>query len=125
MWKPVFLSVSGIAMRVVLIHCFGGLTIPGVMVVWAALAVMWLNERRSAKTNTLLVRGSTECVSITADMRDDENRGQLVHVTGVVRGRFVLNCANQKLLVQHTQHTVRHIRNATWFAKMSDTVCCN
>lgn len=60
--------------------------IVGSLLVVIASSIQWFNEERSARIETLLVRGLAECMSVDAAPARLENRGRLVHVQGRARG---------------------------------------
>mmetsp|Transcript_35244 Transcript_35244/g.76993 ORF Transcript_35244/g.76993 Transcript_35244/m.76993 type:complete len:520 (+) Transcript_35244:61-1620(+) len=82
----------------------------GVILIYLSVTVMWLNERRNARIESLISIASNQCVS--TKKAQPENRGELVHVTGEARsmspiadGRFrnvvfSANCLRLKTTVE-------------------------
>jgi len=66
----------------------GGITclVFGVFLFALSLPMVWFNERRSVRADTLVSRGLEECLSVSADKLILQNRGRLVHVQGMVEG---------------------------------------
>lgn len=56
--------------------------IVGVVMIIFSIPILWLNEKRNAKYESLIERGQKECRSISADFFDDSHTNSLVHVTG-------------------------------------------
>lgn len=63
----------------------------GIVLLMFSVPIMWFNERRQARMESLLSVGQSECVSVTA--AKDDHRGELVHVTGgEARGVAAVAC---------------------------------
>lgn len=58
----------------------------GVLLIFLAIPVLWVNERRSARYDSLFVVGLAECVASYADKACADNRGSVVHIQGVAQG---------------------------------------
>jgi hypothetical protein len=54
----------------------------GLVLIYLSLPVLWLNEKRNAKYESLIQRCWSDCKSLTADDFDQKNYGWPVHVTG-------------------------------------------
>lgn len=54
------------------------------------VAILWFNELRNVKMDTLLSRGLAECETINAEHVDIDTRGSLVHVQGKTQGMMVV-----------------------------------
>jgi len=63
-----------------------GSWIIGIVCLAFGLLVLWFNEHRSVKTDTLLSRGLSECESIDAFKPSYDSLGCLVHVQGTTEG---------------------------------------
>jgi hypothetical protein len=58
----------------------------GVLFIAIAILIQWFNEVRSVHMVTLVSRGEAECVTVSSEKVDPNNRGKLVHVQGRATG---------------------------------------
>jgi len=56
----------------------------GIILVICSIPIMWMNERRSARYESLVNVGQSECSSVGAERVDAANRGHLVHMKGAL-----------------------------------------
>lgn len=59
----------------------------GFFMICVSFPVMWANERRIAKYESLIKIGQRECLTVEPDKSNSENRGSLVHVQGKAEGK--------------------------------------
>merc|ERR1719321_2109014 len=52
----------------------------GIVLIIFSFPVLWINERRNAKMQSLLALGESECVSVASNKAEVDNRGTLVHI---------------------------------------------
>lgn len=64
---------------------WGSITM-GAIAYLCGMLILWFNDLRSVKMDTLLSRGLNECESVDAEKITDESLGRLVHVVGQTRG---------------------------------------
>ena len=57
-----------------------GSVIAGLIMIWFSLPIMWINERRNARMESLIKVGGSECTTTTPEFQNSELRGTLVHV---------------------------------------------
>lgn len=54
----------------------------GIVIIVFSFPVLWMNERRNARLESLLVRAEHECTSYQSLTPDADRRGELVHLAG-------------------------------------------
>jgi len=63
---------------------FGGFIL-GCLLIWFALPLVWMNERKNIKVWNVIVKGRAECCNdIDIDAPDANNEKKLVHARGIV-----------------------------------------
>jgi len=54
----------------------------GWVMVLFSIPILWFNERRNARMESVIMWGESQCHTITADRREEDNRESLVHIQG-------------------------------------------
>jgi len=62
-------------------NAFFDVIIGWVMILFS-IPILWFNERRNARMESVIMWGESQCQTITADHPDKDNRDRLVHIQG-------------------------------------------